>query len=160
MSAASNGGAVPHGKERLPSFPIAKNRELFDGRFISKYAGLWSEVARRAFQSVQPFAMKQMAEGAGVEWGHPEESDLAWSTLYRLDQLWNVDKHRRLTIARWWPHMFWWGTDASESKRTAVVGDRLLVDGAILLYIDGRDDDQKSDDIDFEFNLVLTDDPA
>jgi hypothetical protein len=160
MSAASNGGIVPASKEHLPSFPIAKNAAAFADRFTGRFAGLWNDKAQRAFRTVQPFAFGEMAAEAGVTLDRSEDVDLAWSTLHRLDKLWNIDKHRRLTIARWWPGMFWWGTNATESKRTAVLGDRLLADGAILLYIDGRDDDQTSDDIAFEWSLVLTDDPA
>lgn len=160
MCAASNNGTVPVGKENLPSFPIAKNAADFVQRFTGRFVGLWSDRAQKAFREVQPFRIIEMAEEVGVQWNTSYEDNFAWSDLHRLNALWNVDKHRRLAIARWWPDLFWWGTNAKESKRTAYRGDGSLADGSILLYIDGRDDDQADDEITCEFKLILTDDPA
>jgi len=78
--------------------------------------------------------------------------------LHRLDTLWNIDKHRRLTLMAWWPDLIFWGSNRPSNRR-ALPGDGTLADGSILLYIEGTDEGQ-SDELSHEFNLVLTDDPA
>lgn len=83
---------------------------------------------------------------------------VAWDELTRLDALWNIDKHRRLAVTAWLPDIVCWGSNG-ESKRRASRGDRTVVDGSIQLYIDGSDEGQ-GDELLYDFNLVLTDDPA
>jgi hypothetical protein len=54
--------------------------------------------------------------------------------------------------------MIWW-TSNGPSNRRALPGDGTLADNSILLYIEGSDEGQGSE-LNYEFNLVLTDDPA
>jgi hypothetical protein len=82
----------------------------------------------------------------------------AWDELVRLDAVWNIDKHRRLTATAWWPDLIYSGSNG-ESQRKASRGDETIADGSVLLYIDGSDEGQ-GDELSYEFNLVLTDDPA
>ena len=81
-----------------------------------------------------------------------------WSELHRLDILWNIDKHRRLTLMAWWPDLIYWGSNGPSNRRT-LPGDGTLANGSIFLYIEGTDEGQ-GDELSHEFNLVLTDDPA
>jgi hypothetical protein len=94
--------------------------------------------------------------GLGLERSFSEE--FRWSLLHRLDPLWNLDKHRRLTLMAWWPELFYW-TSNGPTRRTALPGDGTFADGSVLLYIEGSDDSHGSE-LQHEFKLVLTDDPA
>jgi hypothetical protein len=58
----------------------------------------------------------------------------------------------------WWPDLIYWGSDGPSNRRM-LPGDGTLMDGSILLYIEGADEGQ-GDELSHEFNLVLTDDPA
>lgn len=83
---------------------------------------------------------------------------VAWDELTRLGAVWNIDKHWRLAVTAWWPDIIHWGSNG-ESQRNASRGDGTVADGSMLLYIDGSDEGQ-GDELSYEFNLVLTDDPA
>jgi hypothetical protein len=72
--------------------------------------------------------------------------------------LWNIDKHRRLTLTTWWPNLIYWGSDGPTNRR-AFPGDGTLANESVLPYIEGADEGQ-SDELYNEFSLVLTDDPA
>jgi hypothetical protein len=57
-----------------------------------------------------------------------------------------------------WPDLFYW-TSNGPTPRAALPGDGTVADGSILLYIEGSDDGYTSE-LQHEFKLVLTDDPA
>ena len=119
---------------------------------------MYNSRARAAFRSVQPFVNLEAAQNLGVAMDQTFEESFLWSELHRVDTLWNIDKHRRLTLMAWWPDLIHWSSNGP-SNRQAFPGDGTLADGSILLYIEGADDGQ-SDELRHEFNLVLTDDPA
>jgi hypothetical protein len=58
----------------------------------------------------------------------------------------------------WWPDLFYW-TSNGPNQRTALPGDGIIADGSILLYIEGSDEGY-TPELQHEFKLVLTDDPA
>ena len=149
---------VPAELERASTFPICQAPEAFDAFFKGKRALLYDSRARAAFRSVQPFVNLEEAHKLGVALERSFEDEASWSELYRLDALWNIDKHRRLTPMAWWPDLIYWGSDGPSSRRL-LPGDGTLGDGSILFYIEGADEGQ-GDEVSHEFNLVLTDDPA
>jgi len=149
---------VPADLERASTFPICQTPEAFDAFFKGKRELLYDSRARAAFRSVQPFVNLQEAHKLGVALERSFEDEARWSELYRLDALWNIDKHRRLALMAWWPDLIYWGSDGPSSRRL-LPGDGTLADGSILFYIEGADDGQ-GDEVSHEFNLVLTDDPA
>jgi hypothetical protein len=109
-------------------------------------------------RTVQPFVNLEQAHllGVGRERSFPDE--FGWALLHRLDALWNLDKHRRLTLRAWWPDLFYW-TSSGPTIRIALPGDGTMADGSVLLYIEGPDDSHGSG-LQHEFKLVLADDPV
>jgi hypothetical protein len=46
------------------------------------------------------------------------EEHFRWSEIYRLGQLSNIDKHRRLpAFGVGWPSLFYWGSDEGDDTR-------------------------------------------
>ena len=98
-------------QERAALFPVRETPERFDEFFDrgSKHEGdrnraaLYGDRARAAFRSVQPFRIHEEAIPLGVEVTDTHEQEYRWSELYRLTQLSNLDKHRRLGLMAWWP---------------------------------------------------------
>lgn len=54
--------------------------------------------------------------------------------------------------------LFYW-TSNGPTRRTPLRGDGTFADGSVLLYVEGSDDSHDSE-LQHEFKLVLTDDPA
>jgi hypothetical protein len=154
----SQGGSLTADQEKASTFPICQTPQAFDAFFKGKRGLLYHSQARAAFRSVQPFVNLEAAQNVGVALDRTFEESFRWSELHRLDTLWNIDKHRRLTLTAWWPDLIYWSSNGP-SNRQAFPGDGTLADGSILLYIEGADEGQ-GDELCHEFNLVLTDDPA
>lgn len=159
LARLSQGGMLTARQERQSTFPICATPDDFDDFHADKRrVGLYNERAREALRAVQPFVNLEQAHqhGVSVEKGFDEQ--FRWSELDRLDQLWNVDKHRRLAVMALWPHFFYWVGDGSSSRRM-LRGDGTLAEGSVLFYMEGRDEGI-SNDVVHEFNLVLKDDPT
>jgi hypothetical protein len=154
----SQGGKLTPKQEEASTFPIRSSPDGFERFFGKDRSGLYDQRARRAFRFAQPFAQLEEAKRHGVALDKSFEEEFKWDSLHRLHSLWNLDKHRRLALAAWWPDMIWWGSNGP-SKRRAYPGDGTLADGSILLYVQGSDDGMGTD-INYDFNIVLTDDPA
>jgi hypothetical protein len=154
----SQGGTLTANQEKASTFPICETPEAFDAFFKGKKRLLYDTGACTAFRSVQPFVNLEEAHKLSVALDQSFEQTFRWNELHRLDTLWNIDKHRRLTLMAWWPDLIYWGSNGPSNRR-ALPGDGTLTDGSILLYIEGTDDGQ-GDELRHEFNLVLTDDPA
>jgi hypothetical protein len=153
-------------EERACVFPVTKTPERFDQFFdkTSKHertrirSALYGALARTAFRSVQPFRIHEEAILLGVQVTETYEQEYRWSELYRLTQLSNLDKHRRLTLVAWWPDLVYWMSNGP-SKRRWLGGDGTFTDGSVLGYMVGQDADA-GDEVFHDFNLVLADDPA
>jgi hypothetical protein len=157
---------MPPREERACVFPVTATPERFDQFFdgASKRertqirSALYGSQARAAFRSVQPLRIHEEAILHGVQFPDTYEQEYRWSELYRLTQLSNLDKHRRLTPMAWWPDLVYWMSDGP-SKRRWFGGDGTFTDGSILGYMVGQDADV-GDEVFHDFNLVLADDPA
>jgi hypothetical protein len=156
LARRSHAGLLTSKQEGLSTFPIKKTPHAFETFFTGRREGLYSDRAREIFRSLQPFAKLERAHGFGVALDKKIGSDSEWNLLYRLDKLWNIDKHRRLIPGTWWPELFWWQSNG-ESDRHVLPGDGTLADGSILFYVEGADVSMK-EKIMHEFNLVLWDD--
>ena len=154
------GGTLTAKQEKESTLPICETPEALDAFFAGRDRKglLYDRRARAAFRSVQPFVNLEEAQKLGVVLNRSFEEAFRWNELHRLDTLWNIDKHRRLTLMAWWPDLIFWGSNGPSNRRV-LPGDGTLGDGSILLYIEGTDEGQ-SDELSHEFNLVLTDDPA
>jgi hypothetical protein len=153
-------------EERACVFPVTETPERFD-QFLDETSNheptrirsaLYGDQARAAFRSVQPFRIHEEAMLLGVQVTDTYEQDYRWSQLYRLTQLSNLDKHRRLTLTVWWPDLVYWMSNGP-SKRRWFGGDGTFTHGSVLGYMVGQDADA-GDEVFHDFNLVLADDPT
>jgi hypothetical protein len=93
-------------QERATYFPICEDDAAFQ-KFANrtrkgiKIADLYGSKGIKALASVQPFSIGAEAEAMGVQWPSTRQDDLKGDPAYRLDVLWNVDKHRRLPGLVW-----------------------------------------------------------
>lgn len=153
-------GPLSPSQERLSTFPICETPQAFEA-FIDRMGkrGLSYNVrASAALRSVQPFAQLEQMHELDVALDQGFDQAARWNELYRLDTLWNIDKHRRLALLAWWPDLVYWGSNGPTNRRV-LPGDGTLADGSILLYVDGADEGF-GDELNHTFNLVLTDDPG
>lgn len=154
------GGSFANAKqERAPTFPICSTPEAFD-KFIDAQAKqdlAYTGQAKSALRQVQPFAFLEMAGGPEtMETSYEEHSRM--SELYRLHQLWNIDKHRRLTVVAWRPDLLWWGSNGPTQRRV-VRGDGTAADDSVLFYVEGSDEGYGTE-VNVEYKLALVDDPV
>ncbi|GAA2638286.1 hypothetical protein SMC26_22845 [Actinomadura fulvescens] len=134
-----HGGHLTAAQTRASSFPICKTPAAFE-EFFTKKPGLYDERARKAFWAVQPFFIELAREyGVDVEVDYDER--WAFAPLPRLNNVWNLDKHRRLALMAWWPHLLWWGSNGPTNRRM-LPGDGTLADGSVLICIEGQDEGQ------------------
>lgn len=140
-------------------FPIYETSDDFDAFFTNKYRKmLYGTQARDALRLVQPFHNLEEAIRLGVQVTDTHADEYQWNELYRLNHLWNIDKHRRLATLAWSFNLLYWTSD-EPSKRSWQWGDGTFKNGSILGYMTGSDPDV-GNRIYHEFNLVLADDPV
>ena len=134
------GGTLTPKQEKESTLPICETPEALDAFFAGRDRKglLYDRRARAAFRSVQPFVNLEEAQKLGVVLNRSFEEAFRWNELHRLDTLWNIDKHRRLTLMAWWPDLIFWGSNGPSNRRV-LPGDGTLGDGSILLYIEGTD---------------------
>jgi hypothetical protein len=99
----SQGGSLTSDQEKTSTFPICESPDAFGAFFKGKKGLLYDGRSRAAFRSVQPFVNLEQAEMVGVALDQSFDERFRWDVLHRLDTLWNIDKHRRLTLMAWWP---------------------------------------------------------
>jgi hypothetical protein len=153
-------------EERACVFPVRDTPEQFEQFFNEVFgreripirAALYGAQARAAFRSVQPFRIHEEAILLGVQVSDTYQQEYRWSELYRLAQLSNLDKHRRLTRMAWRSELVYWMSNGP-SQRRWLGGDGTFTDGSVLGYMVGQDADV-GDEVLHDFNLVLADDPA
>lgn len=143
------------------SFPLSETPAKFD-RFLDdpRRKTLYYPELRRTLRELQPFHSAEQLQVDG--WTEPElqaQYAVEYETfeLHRLFRLNNIDKHRRLAVAVWWPEMLWWGSNGA-TKRKYIPGEGTHQDGSILWSIEGHD--EGAGDIMHSFALVLIDDSA
>jgi hypothetical protein len=158
LALLSHGGTLTEEQAGRTTFPICASPMKFDRVLDRRLAGLFNNRARQALRAVQPFVHLEQAHESDVATDQTFEDNLYWDPLHRLDKLWNVDKHRRLAVMAWWPHLFYWVSDGPSSRRM-LHGDGTLAEGSVMFYVQGRDEGV-SNDVVHEFNLVLKDDPS
>jgi hypothetical protein len=112
----SHGGTLSADQEKASTFPMCKDPKAFD-TFVRRKKGLYDSRAYKAFRSVQPFVNLEEAHRIGVALDKSFEEEFQWSELHRLDIMWNIDKHRRLSLMTWWPDLIYWSSDGKSNRR-------------------------------------------
>jgi len=80
------------------------------------------------------------------------------TVLADLPRLSNIDKHRRLTVAAWWPSSIYWTTKDEEDRgehQWRSVGSPPWDDGEIIGYMTSTGPEPVQ--VVHQFNLVITD---
>ena len=153
-------------EEQACVFPVRDTPEQFEQFFneassderTRTRAALYGDRARAAFRSVQPFRIHEEAILLGIEVTDTYQQEYRWSELYRLTQLSNLDKHRRLTRMAWRSELIYWMSNGP-TKRRWLGGDGVFTDGSVLGYMVGQDA-EVGDELFHDFNLILADDPT
>jgi hypothetical protein len=154
LAVRSKGGALTKEEERQTSFPYCQHPSGYDGLMR---ASLYSHEAQKAMRVAQPFYWREMAEASESELRQRSEEDFRWSPIYRLGQLSNIDKHRRLpALGVGWPSLFYWGSNEGDNTRFRG-GHMPPTDNTILCYLVGAN--AANIELQTEFALVLIDDP-
>lgn len=94
-------------QEQASTFPICASPADFD-EFISRKKDLYSQQAIVALRTVQPFFFTEEALRLGIESGLSFEEHARYEALHRLNTVWNIDKHRRLTLTVWRLNITYW----------------------------------------------------
>jgi hypothetical protein len=145
-------------QERASTFPICDSPAAFDAFFKGQKASLYDDWARATLRAVQPFVNIEQAHLLGVGLERTFQDEFRWALLHRLDVLWNLDKHRRLALMACWPDLFYWTSDSPQQHDRPPW--RWHHGGRIGAALHRRPDDGQPFELQHEFNLVLTDDPA
>lgn len=109
------GRGLTEAEERACEFPIRDLPSRLDAFFRDRCRlHLYGPRERRAIAGVQPgwrhdHAMRLKVPDLGTR-----QDDVKWDELWLLNRLSNIDKHRRLHIAAWWPDLTYWTSDDSE----------------------------------------------
>jgi hypothetical protein len=126
-----------------------------DGRLVR--VRIYGQEARDAMRVVQPFWLAEIANLPETERRQHSDDDFKWSSIYRLQQLSNIDKHRRLpAVGVGWPEMIWWLSDEGDDTRFRS-GHMPPTDNTILCYLVGANATNIA--LNTDFALVLEDDP-
>ena len=107
------GGDLPNNLAGLPTFPICTAPKDYD-TFFGKRRDVFGQKEETALRAVAPgWRYDPLAIEGERPWTFQDEAiaDLLW----RLNRLWNIDKHRRLHLAVWWPELTWWTSDDATS---------------------------------------------
>lgn len=116
LARPSHGGTLTASQEAASTFPICATPSSFGKYFKEKKrSSLNDSRAYAAFRSVQPFIFLEEAHKLNAALDKGFEQEFRWSELHRLDTLWNVDKHRRLTLTAWWPDLIYWDSNGPSS---------------------------------------------
>jgi hypothetical protein len=157
--ALQRGGSLTQRQERLPAFKSSIDEDAFRKSTEQRLRDLCGSRGLAALRSVQPFAFAAEAAAVGVSVEREAEIALAMDIPYRLNVLWNLDKHRRLLTLEWHVDVYW--SQGGTSARWEPTLDRTgpLTDGTLLGHFNaGQDHEEGSVEPRFELLLRLTDD--
>jgi hypothetical protein len=124
--------------EHATAFPIRISRRSFDAFFDKPTpsgvlrADLFAAETRAAMREVQPGSLHdrvvQLDQHLDVG---DRKQEVTYDLLRLLASLNNIDKHRTLNLAVWWPDLVYWGSDDTTQHRWAW-GTPPFADGAVL----------------------------
>jgi hypothetical protein len=123
------GGDLPARLERQPAFPICSSTSDYD-KFFAKRRTVFGAREEKALRSVAPGSKYHSIEIEGEPpWTFDDSAKQ--DQLWKLNHLWNIDKHRHLHLAVWWPdHTLWASGEApSHDWRPGIPP---FVDGSIV----------------------------
>jgi hypothetical protein len=153
------GQALTDAQERVTQFPICQDAAKFEAFFTERgRAQLYGPQQQLALRCVQPFALTEEAARHGVIRTSTPEEDRDSDAIYRLHQISNIDKHRRLPLLAWFPDIVYWAGSEGQSYRWQPVA-REFRDGTVLGYLsDPTGEAPPATTVFTEMKLALADD--
>jgi hypothetical protein len=122
-------------QQRACEFPIcSKPSELRQFFKRDPRPTLYGSQEQEAIREVQPAAQHDERLAQGKTNLHKRSEEVEYDLLGVLQQLSNIDKHRRLHVVTCWPDLVYWGSD-STSRRKWQWGRPPFKDGAILGHL-------------------------
>jgi hypothetical protein len=128
------GRALTEDEESATQFPICKDAGFSTFFARNRRAQLYGPRQQLALRCVQPFALTEEAAKLGVVSATTPEDDRDSDTIYRLHQVSNIDKHRRLPLLAWFPGIVYWAGNEGQSYKWEPVA-REFRDGTVLGYL-------------------------
>jgi hypothetical protein len=134
------GDELPQTLVRKPSFPIQKSLDRYES-FFAKRRDVFGPAAEQALRSVAPgWLLEGATPSVMADHGVTFESSAIHERVYRLNDLWNIDKHRHLHVTLAWPGMTYWGSNEGENhgwawgrppfENGSIIGQLFIGDGA------------------------------
>lgn len=155
-------GASMTDKQQTASyFPICETGADFDAFFADHRTrrDMYGPQERAALRCVQPFSLREEAAELHIDRSTTTQYDYVTNELYRLHQLSNLDKHRRLPLLAWYLDFLYWD-DIHCSWRYALPQHAALQDNALIGYLASSRANQPTANVTFDFRLTLSDDPG
>ena len=154
------GGDMAEEEERACQFPICSSPKDFT-KFVARpqITRIMDDRVRFALHGVQPFYRLQNMKLLGVEGANALSyvDDSRFHPLTSVARLSNIDKHRRLTVAAWWPSLIYWTTKDEEDRgehQWRSVGSPPWDHDEIIGYMTSTGPEPK---VVHQFHLVITD---
>lgn len=106
----SLGRDMTEDEEKACQFPICSSPKDFNKFFTKSRVQIMDDRVRCALHGVQPFYWLENMKMLSVEGTNAitYEEDSRFRPLTTIGHLSNIDKHRRLTVAAWWPRLIYW----------------------------------------------------
>jgi hypothetical protein len=146
------------GEDRDCQFPICSSPVLFDGFFTASRVKIMDDRVRSALRGVQPFIpLEHLKKIRDDMEDLAFEEDSRSHPLKTVNNLSNIDKHRRLTVAAWFPSLISWRTDEDDGGdyQWRSAGAPPWEDDEVIGWMTGTGQGPK--EVNHEFNLVIVD---
>lgn len=145
-------------EEHACQFPICDTPNAFDSIFKDKRTAHVSPRVHAAVRRSQPFWWLEEAKRRNVPNAEQESYDenARFHDLTAINRLSNLDKHRRLNVAAWWPGLVYWSHEEGTEFTWQATQRPPYEDGDVFGILRGTG----SAHVVTEFELVLPDDPG
>ena len=156
----SLGRDMTEDEEKSCQFPICSSPKDFNRFFARPRVGkIMDDRVRYALHGVQPFYWLERMKMLSVDGTSAitYEEDSRFRPLTTIGRLSNIDKHRRLTVAAWWPSLIYWtqGEDGGGEYHWRPASAPPWSQDEIIGYMIGTGPEPEH--VFHDFNLVITD---
>jgi hypothetical protein len=113
------GRPMSEDEEKACQFPVSASPKKFDAFFSGTRGKITTGKVRSALRTGQPFYHLEQAAAHGVSLApNAYEDNTKFHALHDINQLSNIDKHRRLPVSMWSPSvLLYWGSNGPTQRR-------------------------------------------